>query len=192
MTIQRSQGALRPQVSPLDELPATAAVAPAPVPRRSNGTLDGKAAGKALGRLGGEATATRARLVLAIGLADTPPGSDFRPYRNAADDWVRRHQEDLALQSGGIVGAGAMSIVATAGMQLAASRYFGDKAAAAGDAKLMHLASTLGNDSRQNLLAAFELGIREQRARIQSTSDSEDKPWFQKTKQTDDKKEGNE
>jgi hypothetical protein len=50
-------------------------------------------------------------------------------------------------------------------MQLAASRFVFDLAAVAGDPSLFHRASTLGNDSRQNLLAAYELAIREAKSR---------------------------
>lgn len=165
MTVQRSHGTPRPQVAPLDELPEVQPGEPEPVERRSDGTVASSAAAKALGRRGGAAKAARARLVSALGLAEVAEDAEFAPYRAAGDDWVRVHLEDLSCQCGGSLGPGPSSIVASAGLQLAASRFLADLAVKKADPKLFHLSSTLANDSRQNLLAAFELGAREARAR---------------------------
>jgi hypothetical protein len=50
-------------------------------------------------------------------------------------------------------------------LQLAWSRYFSDLAAETGNADLALSASKLANDSRQNLLAAFELCAREAKSK---------------------------
>ena len=50
-------------------------------------------------------------------------------------------------------------------LQLAASRYLFDQGARTGDPSLLKTASQLANDSRQNLLAAYELAQREAQAR---------------------------
>jgi hypothetical protein len=55
--------------------------------------------------------------------------------------------------------------VATAAWQLAASRYLFDQAALSGERDDFALASKLANDSRQNLLAAHELVVKEAHAR---------------------------
>jgi hypothetical protein len=55
-------------------------------------------------------------------------------------------------------------VVASAALQLAASRYLFDLAGQ-GNPDLFAVASKLANDSRQNLLAAHELCAREAKAR---------------------------
>ena len=72
---------------------------------------------------------------------------------------------ELAKQAGGSVGPAPSTIVASAGLQLAASRWAFDRGAEQNDASLFKLGSTLANDSRQNLLAAYELATREAAAR---------------------------
>jgi hypothetical protein len=56
-------------------------------------------------------------------------------------------------------------MVASAALQLAASRFLFDQGASTGDAATLKTASQLANDSRQNLLAAYELAQREAAAR---------------------------
>jgi hypothetical protein len=73
--------------------------------------------------------------------------------------------------SGGGVGSGPSSMVASAALQLAASRFLFDQAGATGDAATFKLASQLANDSRQNLLASYELATREAAARPQEPID---------------------
>ena len=174
MTIQRSQGALRPMVAPLDELPAPMAAVAVPANRRPNGTFADSETARANGARGGRARAGRARLVSALGLSALADDAAFKPDRDAGDAWVREHLERLAMQVGAPgPGPGPSSIIVSAGVQLAASRFLSDKAAATGDAKLFQLASQLANDSRQNLLAAFELAVREAKARKERPIDPE-------------------
>jgi len=158
-------GQPRIEVMPADELPAPIPGAPVPLARRSDGTMADSASARALGARGGRRSAARARLVSALGLAELADDCAFKPYRDAGDDFVREHLADLASQAGGTLGPGPSSIVASAGLQLAASRFLGDKGARSGDAALLGRASSLANDSRQNLLAAFELAVREAKAR---------------------------
>ena len=108
-----------------------------------------------------------------MGLADLDPGAAFGPYQDAGDLFVREHLAALAKQAGGEVGPGPSSIVASAGVQLAASRFVSDLAARTGDPELFRRASQLANDSRQNLLASYELAVREGRAR----KDAADLDW---------------
>lgn len=170
-------GVPRIEVLEPDELPAPVPGTAAPLQRRANGTIADSASAKALGARGGARRSHRAKLVSALGLAELAEGEDFRPYRDAGDHFVREHLATLATQAGGEVGPGPSSIVASAGLQLAASRYLSDRAAKAGDAKLFHLASTLANDSRQNLLAAYELAVREAKAR-QANGAASAMPWL--------------
>jgi hypothetical protein len=71
----------------------------------------------------------------------------------------------LAKQAGGIVGPAAASVLSTAVMQFACSRWLFDVGSTSGDPETLKRASQLGNDSRQNMLAARELAVREAQAR---------------------------
>ena len=66
---------------------------------------------------------------------------------------------------GGEVGPGPASVVSTAALQMAASRWLADEGARTGSAKMLLDASRLADSSRQNLLAAHELAAREAAAR---------------------------
>ena len=169
MTLRKGHGngagQPRIEVLPADELPDPQAGTAVPLARRQDGRIADSAAARELGAMGGARKAARARLVTAMGLEKLAEGCDFIPYRDAADVFVRAHLAALAAQAGGEVGVGPASIVASAGLQLAASRYLAARGAASGDAKLLGQASGLANDSRQNLLAAYELAQREAAAR---------------------------
>jgi hypothetical protein len=67
-------------------------------------------------------------------------------------------------------------MVSSAALQLAASRWAFDRAAATDDAAMFKLGSALANDSRQNLLAAYELAVREGKARQENSR--EPAPWL--------------
>ena len=177
-------GSPRIEVLPADELPegvpARVAAAARPVARRQNGQLASSEAGKALGAKGGRAKADRVRLVSSLGLAKLADGAALKAYWNAAEDFTAHHLKGLAELAGGSVGSGPSSMVVSAGLQLAASRYLFDLGAQAGDPALLKQASALANDSRQNLLAAFEVATREAKAR--TSRDDRPAPWLQAAK----------
>jgi hypothetical protein len=82
----------------------------------------------------------------------------FKPYLNQARAFARAQVTNLARSvGGGECGPGAASVVMTASLQLAASRYLFDQAAASGDPELFLKAATLGDKSRGNLQAASDL-----------------------------------
>lgn len=153
-----------------DPLPRPLAVADVPLVFRRDGKIGDVATAKELGRRGGHAKAQRSRLVAGLGLAELAGDAAFRPYQVAGDEWVDRHLQELANVAGGRVGPGPASIVQSAGIQLAASRFLADQAARSGDGATFARASSLSNDSRQNLLAAYELAIREGKARAAAAS----------------------
>lgn len=162
-------GEPRVEVLPPDELPApVAAVQPdagGPVERRPDGTVAGSEAARALGRRGGAAKARKVRLVDSLGLSTIVSETTFGPYRAAAEEFVRHHIAELAKQAGGEVGPAPSTMVASAALQLAASRWAFDRGAEQSDAALLKLGSQLANDSRQNLMAAYEMAVREAAAR---------------------------
>lgn len=164
-------GVPRVETLPADELPDPLPGKAAPLARRRDGTIADSATARALGARGGQAKAQRAALTSALGLAKLEGDAAFAPYRAQGDHWVREHLASLAQQAGGEVGPGPASIVASAAVQLAASRFFSDRAAASADPALFQLASSLANASRQNLLAAYELAVREAAARPRAKFD---------------------
>jgi hypothetical protein len=158
-------GVPRIEVLPADEqpdpIPATVAVTVAAVERRENGTLGADLA-KLLGSLGGRAKA--AAMV---------------PYVEIATRFVEQHLPALAAQAGGEVGPGPSSVVTSAALQLGASRWAFDRATKKRctikmRTELLKLSSQLANDSRQNLLAAYELAVREAKARSLAPLDASD------------------
>lgn len=70
-----------------------------------------------------------------------------------------------ATVGGGRIGPGPASVVSSAAMQLAASRWLADVGAESGDTKLLLEASRLADASRANLLSAHELCAKEAQAR---------------------------
>jgi len=162
-------GVPRIEVLPPDEQPspvAAAVAAPAePVRRRPDGKLADSASARVLGQRGGEAKARRVRLVDSLGLSTIVADTSFGPYRAAAEEFVGHHLGELARQAGGEVGPAPSTMVASAALQLAASRWAFDRAAEKSDPDLFKLGSQLANDSRQNLLASYEMAVREAKAR---------------------------
>jgi hypothetical protein len=160
------RGSPRIEVLPADELPAGT-----PAPARETSPSDRGEAGRfapgnKLARAGGKATAGKSRLASKLGLRALPDGSAFRPYRAAASSFRRAHCAALAAGvGGGYCGPAPSSLVASAALTLAWSRYFGDLAAEAGDPELAMKAARLGETSRQHLLGAHELCAREAQAR---------------------------
>lgn len=161
----KGAGVPRIEVLPADELPA-GVPGPSPEPSPGSQRADGRfTPGNALAARGGRARAGSTRLGDRLGLNDQALEA-FASYRRAAVSFRRAQCAALAASVGnGACGPGPSSLVATAALQLAWSRYFSDQAALTGDAKLAASASKLGNDSRQNLLAAHELCAREGKAR---------------------------
>src|SRR5664280_1536827 len=69
--------------------------------------------------------------------------------------------------------------------QLGASRYLHDQAKKTGNAKQFIESSSLGNDSRQNLLAAHELCAREAKARIAAHPELGVPAWIKQAREAD-------
>jgi hypothetical protein len=142
-----------------NELPVLAAVAQPrtealPRPPYAPGSAEAREAG----RRGGKRKAGTTALAAGLGLARTFADETFEPYRRAAENFARLHVGRLASVAGEC-GPAPASIVWSAGLQLAASRWAFE---VKGDAAL---GSKLANDSRQNLLAAHELCAREAESR---------------------------
>lgn len=172
MPIQRSHDKPRPQVPRADELPtgvqeieqAEAGDERTPSGRFQKGASTSQ-------RKGGKALKNTTALSHRTGLSGLMALPAFKPYLAQAKAFARQHVATLARSvGGGECDAGAASVVTTASLQLAASRYLFDRAAEAGDADLFLKAAKLGDQSRANLLSARELVALAAQARPQENS----------------------
>lgn len=158
---------IRVETAPADELPEGVQAPPqddARGERRPDGTFAPGA--RTIQSAGGRATRGKTRLAAKLGLASLPEGTAFAPYRRAAATFRRVQCAELARTvGGGVCGPGPSSIVASAALALAWSRYLSDVAAREGDAELAARAIRMGEASRQSLLTAHELCAREAQSR---------------------------
>jgi hypothetical protein len=170
-------GVPRIEVLPGDEqpqpVPAPEAPPSVPLVFRQDGKIGDTATAKELGRRGGRKTAARVRLVDSLGLSAIVEQTSFGPYRSAAEEFVKHHTSELTRQAGGHLGPAPHTMVASAALQLAGSRWAFDRGAEASDPDLIKLGSQLANDSRQNLMAAYEMAVREAKARGSNLSPEE-------------------
>jgi hypothetical protein len=167
------------EVARFDELPAGVAdpnpSTQAAVNRDPRGRLADTESARELGRRGGLAKAGQTRLSGSLALGEAFADPRFEPYARSARAFRKAHVQRLAKSvGGGECGPGPASIVASASLQLAASRFAFE---VLGD---MALGSRLANDSRQNLLAAHELCAREAQARPRKIDAF---PWLNPTKE---------
>jgi hypothetical protein len=165
-------GQPRVEVLPADELPE-GVPSHADALSRSAAAERGKfARGNRRSVLGGRSRAGQSRLANRLGLATLAADAPIAPYMRSAVSFRRAQCAELARTvGGGVCGPGPSSVVASAALALAWSRYLADKAATSGDAELATKAARLGETSRQHLLAAHELCAREAQARPRAPFD---------------------
>jgi hypothetical protein len=162
------QGAGTPHVEvlPADELPEGVQREAINATKANWRPGGGFAPGNVYARAGGLAKAGKSQLAGRLGLSNVPQEAEFRPYKGAANGFRKSQCAALAASvGGGHCGPAVSSLVASASLQLAWSRYLYDKAALTGDAEVALQASKLSDASRQNLLAAHELCAKEAMAR---------------------------
>jgi hypothetical protein len=159
-------GQPRIEVLPPDELPAGVPENADQVSRAAALERGPFAPGNRRSVLGGRARRGKTRLAERMGLRALPEGSAFRAYKVAAASFRRAQCAELARTvGGGVCGPGPSSMIASAALQLAWSRYLADAAAEHQEPDLALAASRLADASRQNLLAAHELCAKEAAAR---------------------------
>lgn len=163
----QGKGVPRIEVLPVDELPAGVPAPARPAAARQSGGKFAPGPGTTeLARRGGKAKAEAVQLARLLGLAELPEGHPFAAYGRLAREWRDEHMAELGRTvGGGEIGPGPASVVSSAALQLAASRWLSDQGATLGDAKMLLDASRLADASRQNLLAAHELAAKEAQAR---------------------------
>jgi hypothetical protein len=166
MPVQRSHDRPYPAAPRPDELPEGA---PQNTEPSSPGDFDERgrfAVGNAIARKGGQASAGKTRLASRLGLKGLPEDAAFRPYKAAAKSFQRAQCAELARSVGaGFCGPAPSSMVASAALQLAWSRYLSDLAASSGDPAFAVAASRLADASRNNLLSAHEACAKESAGR---------------------------
>lgn len=159
-------GTPRVEVLPADELPAGVqgeALAEHRPERDVGGRF--KPGARTAQSAGGAASRDKTRLARRLALGDTLADPRFEPFLRAARAFRAHHVTELARTvGGGRCGAAPSSIIASAALQLASSRFAFE---VLGD---MVLGSKLANDSRQNLLAAHELCAKEAQSRPRANS----------------------
>ena len=166
MPVERSHNVLYPVPPRRGKLPDGVPVAACPVPPALRDAKGRFTPGNALAAVGGRARGNALKLARLLGFVDIPEGHAFHRYHRLAKEWRADHAAELAATvGGGRLGPGPSSVIATAALQLAASRYLFDLGAESGNAKLLEQASKLADASRQNILAGHELAAKEAKAR---------------------------
>jgi hypothetical protein len=123
----------------------------------------------AVAALGGKAKAEADKFRRLLGLIELPDDHAYQPYLRLAREHREDHGTDLAAYvGGGRLSPGVSSIVASASLALAASRYLYDEGAKLGSAKLLVQASRLADQSKASLLCAHELAAKEGASRRDS------------------------
>lgn len=176
MTLQRSQGALRPAVAPADEQPNVQAAAPAPLIRRAErGKLADSASARALAKL------PRRTAFVPRKLACDPR---FEPHNRRRLAWLRARRNELANMTGGVSYAvGAM--LASAAWLYAAGEFAAELGAERGDLELFTTAATLTSTARTHDFGAWELAVREQKARPKHVGALP--PWYREVPDDEEK-----
>ena len=137
-----------------------------PPPRDGRGRFKPSGATKAQAIKAGRASGEARKLGRLLGILDLPLDHPLEPYSRLSLEFRDAHMKELAANvGGGVVGAGPASIISTAALQMAASRWLFDLALESADDDLALKASRLADSSRQNLIAAHELVAREATAR---------------------------
>lgn len=168
---------------PFNELPQPAVEAARSVPLafRSDGRIGNQETARELGRRGGQERARHARILRSLGLVQLAKDHVFYDYEIAGEQFANKQIETLAAMYDGECSEGPSSIIKTAALQLAASRFLYDLGKQNGDPNMLMKASALGNDSRTNIANALELQSREVAARkqlAQSGQGTRLPPWF--------------
>jgi hypothetical protein len=115
---------------------------------------------------GGRARKYRTKLAESLGLTDLAEVAAFAPFLKRAEDESRDQVTYLASYiGGGIIGPDVVRLVRLSAMQSAASSFLFALAMKSTDPDLLMRASKLGNDGRQNDLAARELAAKGAKSR---------------------------
>ena len=158
MPVQSSQGKRRPLVPRIDELPDGVPAPARPAAERgADGRLLPGPGTSELARGAARALHEGRHLAQLLGLWEAPEGHAYAPYARLAREWRNEHLAQLsATVGGGRIGPGPASVVSSAAMQMAASRWLYDLGAQLGDAKALldasRLADTAGSRPQHDIV----------------------------------------
>ena len=173
------------ETAPPDELPGGVLEVARPAPIAYRDAKGRFQKGNPLAAVGGKARGERHQLARLLGFASLPDGHRFARYHRLAREWRAEHARELASTvGGGHLSPGVSSVIASAALSLAASRFLYDRATKCCDPKLFGQAARLADQSKQALLTAHELAAREARARREQQSAPT--PWFVATTDPED------
>lgn len=147
--------------------------------RLAEGTL-GKKRGWPKGKKRGNQLRKTKLAILGIPSSVLDVGNqDYARCVSLASSYRKARVRELYI-SHGYVSSGATSLLASAALAIAASRYLYEKAALAGDGmlELLKTASRLADSARANELAAFELCARESVAKRKAHMAEAGLPWM--------------
>lgn len=157
---------------PIDELPEGVPADTRTTSPSDRGPRGRFAAGNALAALGGRAKAGTSKLARRLGLTVLPEDSAFRSYKSSAETFRRVTSASLAASvGGGYCGPIPSSMIASAALALAWSRYYLDAAATllevdpSGAAKMVDQGTKLAEASSSLVRQAHEYAAREAVAR---------------------------
>lgn len=94
-----------------------------------------------------------------------------------ADDYRKHRSRELVIMHGHI-SSGASSLLSSASLALAASRYLYERFAETGEISVLQMASKLATDARQTELAVWELCAREAISRKKAAAQQQAVPWL--------------
>lgn len=157
---------------PADELPAGVPAPARPAADRSErGEFAPGPGTSGIARLGGLAAAESRKFARLLGVVEFDESHVYAPYMRLAREHRDDHGSELAQRvGGGQLSAGVSSIVASASLALAASRFLYDQGALTGSAALLVQAARLADQSRTALMTAHELAAREATSRPETES----------------------
>ncbi len=169
-------GVPRIEVLPPDELPdpvpAPVAEVVGPINRDTSGRILDSAAARALGQKGGLAKAKKRQALKGLNLSKLAEDDAFHPYWKLGEEWIFERLTDLAAQAGGYVGPCPTSMIVLAGRSYVQSLFYADLADKIGGIAGVDLhmkANNLGEKSRIQNMAAYEMAVREAKARADVT-----------------------
>lgn len=103
---------------------------------------------------------------------------EYKECLRLANGYRKVRARELVINFG-YVSSGCSSMLSSAALSLAASRYLYGLFPEKGDVSLLQMASKLGTDARQSELAAYELAARESKARKQQEALTQGLPWLE-------------
>lgn len=145
-----------------------------------------EAGGKKRGFLKGNKLGGKRPKLAKLGVKNVDAASpEYQATLKKAESY-RRYRVREYTKNFGHVSTGVRGLLATAALQIAASRYMMDQAMELGDMDMLKKASGMANDARQNELAAWELCSRE--AVVHKKNQEAEVPWQIRVADDDGKK----